>query len=262
MLARSSKAIICSPYIPSDKSPLRTRRTLVHPRRRLVLCSRGCIHALHRPPGGYTFDWSWLGSGANRLLPGPGTSSRRQRPARAPPCRTGASTSLAGNHTGSPWQGIRHSRAPCPHGDGQKRQPFLYGYRAKPRRRRFAPATCSGLPTPTSGCQPTFDRAIDALATIPGEQGSAGARPVTRFQGRPVLHPPRGRVDPAKFGRPRRLKRRSVGVARRFVSGIASRSGGWRSEIWYRDRGRQAAYPLHHDRPRHGVISRRRDLSP
>jgi hypothetical protein len=39
MLARSSKAIICSPYIPSDKPPVRTRRTLVHPRRRLVLAA-------------------------------------------------------------------------------------------------------------------------------------------------------------------------------------------------------------------------------
>jgi hypothetical protein len=159
MLARSSKAIICSPYIPSDKPPVRTRRTLVHPRRRLVLCSRGCIHALHRPPGWYTFDWSWLGSGANRLLPGPGTSSRRQRPARAPPCRTGASTSLAGNHTGSPWQGIRHSRAACPHCDVRNGNLFIW-----------LPCTSRALGAsrrpPASGCQPTFDLGIDAPATI------------------------------------------------------------------------------------------------
>jgi hypothetical protein len=206
MLARSSKAIICSPYIPSDKPPVRTRRTLVHPRRRLVLCSRGCIHALHRPPGWYTFDWSWLGSGANRLLPGPGTSSRRQRPARAPPCRTGASTSLAGNHTGSPWQGIRHSRAACPHCDRQKRQPFYWATSQKPRCPRFASATGLGLPTRASGCHQTFDLGSDAPATILVErQGSAGARPVTRFQGTPVLHRLRyraGNVRPAKFGGP------------------------------------------------------------
>jgi len=69
----------------------------------------------------------------------------------------------------------------------------------KPRSRRFASATGLGLPTPASGCQPTFDLGIDAPATIPmeGSRIGRGAAGNTAPLAWTVLAP----FDPAKVRR-------------------------------------------------------------
>jgi hypothetical protein len=97
------------------------------------------------------------------------------------------------------------------------------------------------------GCLPAILRQgkfVGAYAGMAGDRssgrrrGTAGLQPVTRFQDFAVLHPRRWRGTALA---PFDLAKSWTGM-RRSAAWVA-RSGGRRSETWYRDRGRQRASP-------------------
>jgi hypothetical protein len=183
MLARSSKAIICSPYIPSDKPPVRTRRTLVHPRRRLVLAA--AVASMHS-----------TGLLDGTRLTGPGSG----------PARTGFSLVLAlaavgddppAHHRAAPERLLRSPvttqghrgkvyaiQGPPAHIATSETATFLYGY--------LAQVVLSALRV---GRRPR-------AANQPSISGSTRQQPYAGSSPAPLAWTVLAPFDPAKFGGP------------------------------------------------------------